>query len=103
MLAYKIPKKKIPSSLQPILPLTPKTKDPSDKDDKSKFIAIDLKARVGQPAGGATYKKYVRRFEEGDPQEWIDLLLDVQAVWRLVSTEARIELQLCVRLYEGTR
>ena len=28
-----------------------------------------------------TYKKYVRKFEEGSVQEWIDLLKDLEEIW----------------------
>ena len=69
------------SSLQPIIPLIPTKKDPADKTDKSNFIAIELKTRVGQPAGGTTYKKHLRLFNEGEVQEWIDLVIAVQEVW----------------------
>jgi hypothetical protein len=40
-----------------------------------------LKTRVGQPADATRYKKYVRIFEEGSPQEWIDLLKDLDEIW----------------------
>jgi hypothetical protein len=28
-----------------------------------------------------TYKKYIRKFEEGTAQEWIDLQRDIQEIW----------------------
>jgi len=36
---------------------------------------------VGQPADSTKYKKYVRKFEEGTPQQWIDLLRDLEEIW----------------------
>jgi hypothetical protein len=45
-------------------------------EDKSKFTTFELKVRAGQPAG-----KYVRVFEEGSPQEWIDLAQDLRKNW----------------------
>jgi hypothetical protein len=36
---------------------------------------------VGQPATGTKYKKQVRKFEEGTPQQWIDFLRDLQEIW----------------------
>ena len=77
---HRIPKvAKKPGSLQPILPLVP-VKLSTTEEDKSKFVTFELKARVGAPANSTKYKKYVRKFEEGTPQEWIDLLCDVQEV-----------------------
>ena len=76
----RIPRAKKPGSLQPVLPLIP-IKLPSIDEEKGKFISFELKTRVGQPASGTKYKKFVRRFEEGGPQEWIDLLKDLDEIW----------------------
>jgi hypothetical protein len=51
------------------------------EDDKSRFITIELRARVNAPAGSATYKKYIRKFEEGTAQEWIDIQRDIKEIW----------------------
>ena len=56
--------------LQPVLSLMSET-PVKVSDDKSKFITFELKVRAGQPAGSTNYKKYVRVFEEGSPQQWI--------------------------------
>jgi hypothetical protein len=69
-----------PSPLQPVLPLVPETL-PTKEQDKSKFISFELKSRAGQPAGSTTYKKFVRVFEEGTPQQWIDLIHDLEEIW----------------------
>jgi hypothetical protein len=81
--AARIPKKKfVPSYyLQPVLPIIPE-KTTTLEEDKSKFISIDLKTRVGAAASSSTYKKYIKKFEEGSPQEWIDTLQDLEEVWR---------------------
>jgi hypothetical protein len=39
-----------------------------------------LKTRVGQPSDATKYKKYIRKFEEGNPQEWIDMLRDLEEI-----------------------
>jgi hypothetical protein len=39
-----------------------------------------LKTRVGQPSDATKYKKYVRKFEEGNPHEWIDILRDLEEI-----------------------
>jgi hypothetical protein len=51
------------------------------EEEKGKFIAFDLKTRVGQPSDATKYKKYIRKFEEGNPQEWIDMLRDLEEIW----------------------
>jgi hypothetical protein len=61
--------------LLPVLPLIPQ-KTTKMEEEKGKIIAFDLKTRVGQPSDATKYKKYVRKFEEGNPQEWIERDLD---------------------------
>ena len=75
-----IPKKARCGTLQPVLPLIPE-KLPSKDEEKGSFIAFELKSRVGQPDNGTKYKKFVRKFEEGTPQQWIDLLRDMEEIW----------------------
>jgi len=72
----RIPRAKKPGSLQPVLPLVPVKLTTSD-EEKGKFVSFELITHVGQPTGGTKYKKFVRKFEEGGPQEWIDLLRDL--------------------------
>ena len=50
-------------------------------DDKSKFITFELKVCAGQPAGSTSYKKYVRGFQEGSTQQWIELMQDFCELW----------------------
>jgi hypothetical protein len=76
----RIPKAKRAGSLQPVLPLIP-IKLPTIDEEKGKFISFELKTRVGQADSGTKYKKFVRKFEEGGPQEWIDLLKDLNEIW----------------------
>lgn len=68
------------STLQPVLPLIAE-KLPTTEEDKSKFVAMDLKTRAGTNASAPTYRKYIRVFEEGSPQEWIDLLKNLHEIW----------------------
>ena len=79
-IASRIPKKKS-GSLQPVLPLVPE-KLPTKEDDKSIFLTFELKAQEGQPDGATKYKKSKRKFEEGSPQQWIDLIKDLQEIWK---------------------
>ena len=81
MLAFKakIPKK-CGGSLQPILPLIPTTV-PISEEDKGSYLSFELKTRIGQPDTQSRYKKYVHKFEEGEPQQWIDLKRDITEIW----------------------
>jgi hypothetical protein len=76
----KIPRVKKSGHLLPVLPLIPQ-KTTKMKEEKGKFIAFDLKTRVGQPSDATKYKKYIRKFEEGNPQESIDMLRDLEEIW----------------------
>jgi hypothetical protein len=68
------------STLQPVLPLVPEVL-PTIEQDKSKFVTFELKVRAGQPVGSTMYKKFVRVFEEGTPQQWIELVGAIQEIW----------------------
>jgi hypothetical protein len=65
----------------PIIPLV-RIKLPVDEKDKSAFITLELKVRAGSGAGTPSYKKNIRTFEEGSPQEWMDLLLNLKEIWK---------------------
>jgi hypothetical protein len=65
MLSARISKKNpAPNTLKPVLPLIIE-KSESVEDGKSRFITIELRTRVNAPASSATYKKYIKKFEEG--------------------------------------
>ena len=69
----------------PVLGLVPEVFDTKD-DNKSKFISLDVKTRAGGPTTGNSYKRYVRIFEEGSPQQWILLVQEIQLIWTQNST-----------------
>ena len=77
-IAARIPKQRKAGALQPILPLIPE-KLPSTEEEKGMFLSFELQTRVGQDS--TKYKKYVRKFEEGTPQQWIDLRRDLIEIW----------------------
>jgi hypothetical protein len=68
-----------PSPLQPVSPLLPEVL-PTKNQDKAKFILFKLKSRAGQPASSTTYKKFLRVFKEGTPQQWINLIWGVEEI-----------------------
>ena len=66
--------------IQPILPLV-RIKLSDDEEDRTRIITFDLKLWAGAPDKSTTYKKAIRVFEEGSPQEWLELLKNVDEVW----------------------
>jgi hypothetical protein len=72
---------KTSSRFLPILPLVP-IKLPTDDKDKSKFITFELKVRAGAAAGTPSYKKSMRTFEEGSPQDWMDVMIGLREIWK---------------------
>jgi hypothetical protein len=81
MLSARILKKTpAPNTLRPVLPLIAE-KLTTFEDDKTRFITIELCAHVNAPTGSATYKKYIRKFEERTAQEWIDLQREIKEIW----------------------
>jgi hypothetical protein len=65
----------------PIIPLE-KVKIATDDKDKAAFISFELKVRAGAGAGTPSYKKFMRTFEEGSPQEWMDVLTGLREIWK---------------------
>jgi hypothetical protein len=80
MVFYKKNPKKI-ALLQPIIPLV-RVSNRIDSADKTKFITLDLKVHAGAANTTSSYKKTMRTFELGSPQEWLDVIARVQEVWR---------------------
>jgi hypothetical protein len=69
------------SGMQPILPLVPKRLE-LDNKDKTTFITFDLKVCAGTGAGTPSYKKHMRTFDKGTPQEWMESLTDLGEIWQ---------------------
>ena len=73
------------SHLRPILPLVPEREMFSEVEDqvKNQFITMELKSKAGdKDSNSQTYKKYVKKFDEGSCQDFIDFLEDIEEVWR---------------------
>ena len=75
-----IPKK--PAWLQPVIPLTNSTSRSTSTDDSRAYVSMYLKARAGSGDNGETYKKRFFLFDDGTPQEWMDILEDLDELWR---------------------
>jgi hypothetical protein len=79
-----------------VLPLLPEVL-PTKDQDKSKFINFELKSRAGQPVSSMTYKKFMGVFEEGSPQQWIDLIWDLEEIWTQKSVNGPSDHRLTIR------
>jgi hypothetical protein len=62
----KIPKSTMPGSFSPGIPLL-FIKSALLEEKKSMYPFLEVKTRVGQPAGVITYQKNVQKFEKGIP------------------------------------
>jgi hypothetical protein len=67
------------SGMQPILPLVPERLELENKD-KTTIITFDLKVRAGTGAGTPSYKKHMRTFDKGTPQEWMELVTSLREI-----------------------
>lgn len=69
------------AELQPIISLVQESL-PSIKEDKTKWIQLDLKVKAGSGTSAPSYKKNIRVFEDGTPQQWIYFHHDLAEIWR---------------------
>jgi hypothetical protein len=73
-----IPKKT--SFLTPCLPL--EASDKEDKKEESEYVTFTLTVRAGPGSTAPSYKMKVAKFEDGTPQEWIDMLDALEEIWK---------------------
>jgi hypothetical protein len=66
---------------EPVIPLIPDPL-PSIKDDKTKWIQLDLKVKAGSASTAASYKKNIRIFDDGTPYQWILFRRELEEIWR---------------------
>ena len=62
------------SIFDPTLPLVPEVSSKKADENKTSYIAMELKAQAGRPSTSGKYKKNLALFDEGSPQQWIDTL-----------------------------
>ena len=55
----------------------------SEEKDKTKYITFELEICTGTGAGAPTYKKNMRTFDEGMPQDWLDVLCNMPKTGRV--------------------
>jgi hypothetical protein len=72
-------KKTTPKFLR-VIPLLP-TKLLSDElKDKAAYITFTLQVSKGSGPGTPTYRKSIRTFEEGDPQQWMEVITGLKEI-----------------------
>jgi hypothetical protein len=69
------------SGMQLSLLLVPKQLE-LDNKSKTTFITFHLKVHAGTGAGTLSYKKHMQTFDEGTPQEWMELLTGLHKIWQ---------------------
>jgi hypothetical protein len=58
------------------------TKLSSDElKDKAAYIPFMLQVSKGSGPGALTYRKSIRTFEEGDPQQWMEVINGLKEIW----------------------
>jgi hypothetical protein len=73
--------KKTTPKFLPVIPLLP-TKLLSDElKDKAAYITFTLQVSKGSGPGTLTYRKSIRTFEEGDPQQWMEVITGLKEIW----------------------
>ena len=74
-----IPKKA--TWLKPVIPLEETAPRTKDEDERKRYITMSLKTNASSEKDGATYKKRFYLFPDGTPQEWVDILADLEELW----------------------
>jgi hypothetical protein len=56
--------------------------------DKAVYIIFTLQVSKGLAPGTPTYRKCIRTFEEGDPQQWMEVITGLKEIWAQNSITA---------------
>jgi hypothetical protein len=65
----------------PVIPLVPMKLSADELKDKSAYIIFTLQISRGAAPGSPSYKKHVRTFEDGDPQQWMEVMTSLREIW----------------------
>jgi hypothetical protein len=57
-----------------VIPLLPTKLSSDELKDKVAYITFTLQVSKGSGPGTPTYWKSIRTFEEGDPQQWMEVI-----------------------------
>jgi hypothetical protein len=65
----------------PVIPLLPTKLLLDELKDKSAYITFTLQVSKGSGPGTPTYRKSIRTFDEGDPQQWMEVITGLKEIW----------------------
>jgi hypothetical protein len=60
--------------------------------DKTAYITFMLQVSKGSGPGTPTYRKSIRTFEEGDPQQWMEAITGLKEIWAQNSITAPMDM-----------
>jgi hypothetical protein len=72
--------KKTTPKFLPVIPLLPTKLSSDELKDKAAFITFMLQVSKGSSPGTPTYRKSIRTFEEGDPQQWMEVITGLKEI-----------------------
>jgi hypothetical protein len=73
--------KKTSPKFLPVIPLLPTKLLLDELKDKAAYISFTLQVSKGMAPGTPTYRKSIRTFEEGDPQQWMEVITGLKEIW----------------------
>jgi hypothetical protein len=65
----------------PVIPLMPTKLSADELKDKLAYIIFTLQISRRAAPGSPSYKKHVRTFEDGDPQQWMEVMTRLREIW----------------------
>jgi hypothetical protein len=84
--------KKTTPKFLPVIPLLP-TKLLSDElKTKSAYITFTLQISKGSGPGTPTYRKSIRTFDDGDPQQWMEVISGLKEIWAQNSIRVQADM-----------
>jgi hypothetical protein len=81
--------KKTTPKFLPVIPLLPTKLLLDELKDKAAYILFTLQVSKGLAPGTPTYRKSIRTFEEGDPQQWMEVITRLKEIWAQNSITVR--------------
>jgi hypothetical protein len=65
----------------PVIPLVPTKLTADELKDKSAYITFTLQICRGAAPGTPNYKTNILTFEDGDPQQWMEVMTGLREIW----------------------
>jgi hypothetical protein len=73
--------KKTTPKFLPVIPLLPTKLSSEELKDKAVYITFTLQVSKGSGPGTPTYRKSIRTFDKGDPQQWMEAITRLKEIW----------------------